>query len=113
MKTRAEHKRDYKSAPPAMGVVLVRNLRNGRFIVEASRNAMGRVNRFKFEITSSTNVNPQLQADWRTMGPDAFEIRVLDELKPKDVPGWDPAEDLEQLKSMWHTRMIEEGGTPY
>jgi len=47
------------------------------------------------------------------MGREAFEISVLDELEPKDVPGWDPTDDLEELKAMWVARLVAEGGRPY
>ena len=47
------------------------------------------------------------------MGREAFEIRVVDVLEPRDEPGWDPTDDLEQLRALWHARLVAEGGTPY
>jgi hypothetical protein len=96
-----------------MGVLVVRNTQNGRFQVHATPNLRGAMNRLRFEITPSTNPNVALQSDWRAMGPGAFELRVLDVLEPKDAPGWDPADDLEQLRALWHDRLVAEGGTPY
>jgi len=113
MKSRSECKRDYKNSTPPMGVFVVRNTRNNRFQVHASRNLKGAMNRLKFEITPSTDPNVDLLRDWKTMGPEAFEIMVLDELKPKDVPGWDPSDDLKELEAMWRARLIDEGATPY
>ncbi len=113
MKTRSELKREYRGTKPAMGVFVVRNRRNGRFQLHASRNLKAGMNRLSVEITPSTRPNRELQRDWETMGRDAFEIAVLDVLEPKDEPGWDPADDLEQLRAMWHARLVEEGGTPY
>jgi hypothetical protein len=113
MKTRSELKRDYKDSTPAMGVFVIRNLRNGRFLLHAARNLQGGMNRLKVEITPSTNPNVELLADWKAMGPEAFEIRALDELEPKDEPGWDPTEDLEELKAMWRARLEAEGGRSY
>jgi hypothetical protein len=113
MKTRQELKRDARELKPAMGVLVIRNLRNGRFQILPSVNLKGAMNRLRGEITPSTNPNLALREDWQTMGPDAFEIRVLDELKPKDAPGWDPADDLKELATMWRDKLIAEGGTPY
>jgi hypothetical protein len=113
MKTRQELKRDYRETKPPMGVFVIRNLRNGRFQLHATVNLRGGMNRLKVEITPSTNPNVELLADWNAMGRDAFEIRVLDELEPKDEPGWSPADDLKELEAMWRERLIAEGGTPY
>lgn len=113
MTTRSELKRAYKESMPAMGVFVIRNLRNGRFLVHSARNLQGGMNRLRVEITPSTNPNVELLADWTAMGRDAFEIRVLDELEPKDEPGWDPTEDLEELKAMWVARLTAEGGRSY
>lgn len=113
MKTRSELKREYKESAPAMGVFVIRNQRNGRFLVHAARNLKGGMNRLKVEITPGTDPNVELLADWKAMGPGAFEIRALDELEPKDVPGWDPTEDLEELKAMWVARLTAEGGRSY
>lgn len=113
MKTRSELKRDHKNAPPRMGVFLVRNKTNNRFQVHATRNLHGGMNRVRFEITPSTNPNVELLKDWKALGPGAFEIKALDELEPKDVPGWDPTSDLEELEALWRARLLAEGATPY
>ncbi len=110
---RAALKRQYREAKEPMGVFVIRNLRNGRFLVHAARNLQGGMNRLRVEITPSTNPNVELLADWTAMGREAFEIRVLDELEPKDEPGWDPTEDLEELKPMWVARLTAEGGRSY
>ncbi len=113
MRTRSELKREAKRTAPAMGVFVVRNVRNGRFELHATRNLKAGMNRLALEITPSTRPNLELRRDWETMGRDAFEIRVLDVLEPKDEPGWDPTDDLEALEALWRARLVEEGGTPY
>jgi hypothetical protein len=113
MKTRKELKQDYRNLKPPMGVFVIRNLTNGRFLLHASLNLTGGMNRLKVEITPSTAPNVELLRDWKTMGPEAFEIRVLDVLEPRDVPGWDPKDDLKELKALWQARLLAEGGTPY
>lgn len=113
MKTRKALKRDYKKLKPPMGVFVVRNVRNNRFQVHATRNLQAGMNRLKVEVTPSTDPNLDLLNDWTTMGPESFEIRVLDGLEPRDVPGWTPDNDLEELATMWREKLIGEGGTPY
>jgi hypothetical protein len=113
MKTRRELQEEYRKRRPPMGVLVLRNARNGRFQVHASVNLPARMNRLRVELTPATNPNRALLDDWRTMGPEAFDIRVLDVLEPRDEAGWDPAEDLEELARMWRERLLAEGGTPY
>jgi hypothetical protein len=113
LKSRQELKRDYREQKQPMGVFVVRNLRNGRFQLHSTVNLKGGMNRLSVEITPSTNPNVELLSDWNAMGREAFEIRVLDELEPKDAPGWDPGDDLKALESMWRERLIAEGGKPY
>jgi hypothetical protein len=110
---RSELKRAYKDSAPAMGVFVIRNTRNGRFMLHATRNLAGGMNRLKVEITPSPNPNVALQDDWRAMGPGAFEIRTLDELEPNEEPGWNPDDDLAELKALWQDRLVAEGGTSY
>lgn len=113
MTSRSELKQRYKEHEPAMGVFLVRNRASGRWLVRSARNLPAAMNRLMVEVTPSTNPNLALQADWRALGPAGFEVRVLDVLTPKDVPGWDPAEDLEALAAMWREKLAAEGCAPY
>jgi hypothetical protein len=113
MTSRSELKRAYKEVRPPMGVFVIRNVRNGRFLLHATTNLKGGMNRLRVEITPSTNPNVALKTDWDTMGAAAFDVRVLDELEPKDAPGWDASADLAELKALWHARLVAEGGTSY
>lgn len=103
----------YRRHVPAMGVFVVRNARSGRFQLHAARNLPAAMNRLQVEVTPSTNPNPALQRDWATLGPGAFEIRVLDVLAPRPEAGWDPQDDLTALRALWHERLVAEGGVPY
>lgn len=113
MTDRSELKRQYREAKEPMGVFVIRNLRSGRFVVRAALNLRGAMNRLKVEVTPSTNPNVALRDDWRTLGPEAFEVKVLDVLEPKDAPGWDPKDDLAELEAMWRERLTSEGGSSY
>lgn len=113
MKSRSDLKREYKERKRPMGVFLVRNRRSGRFQVHAALDLQAAMNRLRAEITPATNPNLELLRDWKAMGAEAFEVRVLDELKPRDVPGWDPREDLAELAAMWREKLAGEGGASY
>jgi len=118
MSTPAELKRAYKENPPAMGVFLVRNLRTDRFVLGASQNLEGSLNRYKFMLQMGKPGDPflkfpELLADYRALGEEAFEFSPLDVLKPKTEPGWDPLEDLEALEDLWRQTLLRRGWTPY
>ncbi len=113
MASRSELRRAYKEARPAMGVFVIRNLQSGRFDVRSAANLQAAMNRLLVEVTPSTNPNLALQRDWRELGREAFEVKVLDLLEPKETAGWSPAEDLAELEAMWRARLIDEGGTLY
>ncbi len=95
----------YKETPRTMGVYCIRNLRNGRRFVAASRDVVARMNRHRFDLKQrAERASRLLQADWDEFGPDAFDFSVLDTLEPSDnAPGKDsdPTEDLEVLEQLW------------
>jgi len=111
--SRADLKRAWKERRAPMGVFVIRHLASGRFLLHAALDLRAGMNRLQVEITPSTNPNRALLADWQADGRAGFEIRVVDELAPKDEPGWDPREELGALKALWQERLVAEGGTPY
>ena len=118
MKTRDELKQSFKETRIPMGVFLVRNTKTNDFILGASRNLEGTLNKYRFVLKTSGPhdtllKNPKIHADYHSLGPDAFEFKVLDVLKPKDEPGWDPTEDLKSLEKIWMDELTGRGWAPY
>jgi hypothetical protein len=111
--SRADLKRAWKERKVPMGVLVIRHRASGRFLLHASLDLPARLNRLQVEVTPSTNPNRALLADWLADGREGFEIRALDELAPRDEPGWDAGEELEALRALWQERLAAEGGTPY
>jgi hypothetical protein len=93
--------RQYKQTPRSMGVGAVRNTANGKAFVVASRDLPALLNRQRAQLRLKAHANRALQADWNSLGPDAFEFVVLDTLVPKDAPDYDPTEDLRTLEELW------------
>jgi hypothetical protein len=102
----------YKQTPRSMGIGAVRNTATGKTLVVASRDLPALLNRQRAQLRLNAHPNRLLQADWNSMGPDAFEFVVLDTLVPKDAPGYDPTEDLRTLEELWleKLRPFEPGG---
>lgn len=118
MKTRAEMMKEYKDRPTPMGIFLVRNTRTNEFVLGAGRNPEGALNRYKFLLKMGRPDDPLLKspkvhADYAAQGEESFEFKVLDTLKPKEDPGWDPAEDLQALEKMWREELKGRGWVSY
>lgn len=101
-----------------MGVFLVRNTQTNEFIVGASRNLAGSINLYKSVLKwGKTNdpllKNPKVLEDYRKQGEESFEFKILDSLKPKEEPSWDPAEDLRALEKIWLEELKSKGWTAY
>jgi hypothetical protein len=99
--------KEYKNTVLSMGIVQVRNVKNGRIYLSASANMTGTMNSIRFQLRMGSFLPcPELAKDWRDLGEDSFVIEVLDELKPvNDDPGRDYQEDLKELEKIWREKL--------
>jgi hypothetical protein len=94
--------KEYKGTSRPLGIVQVRNLRNGRVYLTASANTPGTINSIRFQLRMGSFLpSPALAQEWKEMGEQSFVIEVLDELKPVDDPAYDYSDDLQALEAMW------------
>jgi type II secretory pathway component PulK len=70
-------------------------------LVLASHDLPALLNRHRAQLRLNAHANRALQADWNTLGAEAFEFVVLDTLTPKDDPAYDPGDDLRTLEELW------------
>ena len=97
---RDDLKRRAREAKPHAGVYQIRNLRDGRVLVERTPN-LKTINGRQMELRQGKHRNARLQADVRLLGADAFVFEVLDTLTPPDQPDYDPIPDLTVLEDLW------------
>jgi hypothetical protein len=105
--------REYKEMAQPAGIYRVRNTITGKSLIGTSLNLPGILNRQRFQLGNGSHPDGELQADWQQLGPDAFEFSVLDQLKPRDEPGYDPTDDLNVLKAMWVEKLAASGEVLY
>lgn len=99
---RREMIKEYKSALQPMGIVQVKNIKNGRVYLTASANTRATINSLRFQLKMGAfPPSPALAQDWKKLGEQCFLIEVLDELKPVDDPDHDYQDDLKMLKTIW------------
>jgi len=96
-----------------MGVYAIRNTRNSKVYVAASRDIPARFNRHRMDLKRNADRASALQLDWNTSGADAFEFEILEQLEPLDDQGYDPSEDLEILEQLWLEKLEPYGERGY
>ncbi len=104
-RTRSELKKQYRETPPPMGVYALRSLSSGRVIVEASMNVHAAMNRARFELDHNTHRDRQLQQEWQVAGADSFRFDIIDLVKPREDPAFDPKAELAGLLAMWREEL--------
>lgn len=113
MDRRKDLKKQYREMPRDMGVYRIRNTVNGKSLVDCSRDIKAALNRHQAELRMGTHLNKALQADWGALGADVFVFEYLELLKPLDQPGYDPEDDLRELRGMWVAKLFSGGEERY
>lgn len=105
--------RAYKESVRPAGIYSVRNTSSGRVLVGSSPDVPGMLNRQRFQLEMGSHPDRDLQADWNTLGADAFAFEVLDLLDAPDEASSDVAEDLAVLGALWFERLTGDGTALY
>lgn len=111
---RREVIKKYKSTLKPMGIVQVKNIKNGRVYITSSANTTGTINSIRFQLRMGAFLPcPALAQDWKEQGEQSFLIEVLDELKPVDDPDHDYQDDLKALETIWLEKLKPYGERGY
>ena len=94
-------KQEYKQAKRAFGVFLIRNTTNDRVYVASGMDIQGIINRHKFALSMGGHQSKELQKDWNELGADKFKFEIVDQMDPRDEPGFDARRELQFLEEMW------------
>lgn len=111
---RREARRQYKETNHPAGVFELRNNESGKVLLGSSPNLPALFNRMRMQLDTGTYVrHPQLQADWKRLGADAFSFRVLEELEAPETPNWNSEDDREALLALWLEKVQPWGDAGY
>jgi hypothetical protein len=94
-------KQEYKIAKRALGVFLIRNTTNNKVYLGAGLDIQGIINRHKFALGVGSHQSKQLQKDWNELGAEKFEFEIVDQMEPRDDPGFDARRELQFMEEMW------------
>ena len=96
-----------------MGIYQIKNKLNGKILIGTSVNLPAILNRYKFDLKMGSCINRALQEEWNQFGPEVFEFKELEILKPADEPADEPAEDLRVLEELWIEKLSPFGDKGY
>ncbi len=113
MKSREELKREYKERRKEAGVFCIRNTANGKVLLGSSLNLDGPLNSHKFMLTIGRHRNEALQKDWDAFGPASFTFEILEKVRTKDDPDFNPEDELTLLEEIWLEKLNPFGDRGY
>jgi len=114
MDRKKELKEQYKQMKTEMGIMLVQNKINNKYILVTTQNLKGMINRIRFQLKSGGHPNKELQKEWNELGEDDFEIKILEILEyDKDELKTDYSEELNIMEIMWAEKLSEKNMEAY
>lgn len=95
----------YKQQKDTGGICVIKNTKNGRYLLTAEKNTQGSRNRFAFSQSTGSCVTLKVQQDWKEYGPAAFTFEVLEEMEQKETQtDREFTEDLSLLLELWREK---------
>lgn len=97
---RKELQQQAKEIKVEAGVYQIKNTRNGKVMVESTRDLKTMQGR-RFALELNSHPNKTLQREWNEFGADAFTFEVLEVLKKPETGYFDEVGALKKLKRKW------------
>jgi hypothetical protein len=111
---RKQARKTYKETLQPMGIVQVKNLKDGRCFITRSMNTQGTINSLRFQLEHGAFATcHELARDWQALGAASFAIEVVDELAPVDEPDHDYDAGLRALEELWVEKLQPYGERGY
>ncbi len=106
-------KEKYKQLKFKIGVYQIRNVVNGKILIDGSVNIDAIFNRNKLQLNFGNNPNILLQDEWKKFGEEIFRFEILSEIKEKDDSTIDYAKEAKQLAQLYIDELKPLGGKGY
>lgn len=91
-------KKEYLATKKSMGIYVIANKEDGIYLLGSSKDMMARLNRHRADLKFGSHRNKALQQDWKRLGSEAFEFKVVENLPhPDNEENYDASDDLAAL----------------
>ena len=106
-------KKDYKLQKQPTGIFAVHNIPDNKMYIGTSKNLPSVLKRFEFTLKMGSFPFQELIDDYKKLGKDNFEIKVLDEIEIKEETEFEIDRELKTLEEMWVEKLLKDGVTFY
>lgn len=105
--------KDYKLQKQPVGVYAVHNKIDNKMFIGTSKNLPAVVRRFEFILQMESFPYQDLIDDFKKLGKDNFEIKILDELELKNETDKEITAELNELEELWIEKLKDDGVSFY
>lgn len=100
--------KDYKQQKQPAGIYAVHNKVDNKMYIGKSKNLPAVVRRFEFTLQMESFPYQELIDDYKKLGKDNFEIKILDELELKNETEKEIDTELNSLEELWIEKLKSE-----
>lgn len=101
--------KNYKLQKQPAGIYAVHNKIDNKMYISTSKNLTAVIRRFEFTLTMGSFPYQELIDDYKKLGKDNFEIKILDELEFKNETEKEIDTELNSLEELWIEKLKDEG----
>lgn len=101
--------KDYKQQKQPAGVYAVHNKADNKMYIGTSKNLPAVVRRFEFTLQMESFPYQDLIDDYKKLGKENFEIKILDELELKNETDKEITAELIELENLWIEKLKNDG----
>jgi hypothetical protein len=105
--------KDYKQQKQPAGVYAMYNKIDNKMYIGTSKNLPAVIRRFEFTLTMGSFPYQELIDDYKNLGKDNFEIKILDELELKNKTEKEIGIELNSLEELWREKLKGDGVSFY
>jgi hypothetical protein len=113
MQDKKQLTKDYKQQKQPAGVYVVHNKADNKMYIGTSKNLPAVIRRFEFTLQMGSFPYQELIDDYKKLGKDNFEIKVLDELELKNETDKEITAELNELEELWIEKLNGDGVSFY